>query len=242
MRARTWQWIGLAVGFLGFGLFWLDLNYHGPVSGADQATYDLIGRWQAQGVPINEISEYVSLIVSVPYAIAVTCIVVLAWWLLRDRRMAILASIGGLVGGGIIWGLKEGIQRPLPPKVGDQWYYSFPSGHTISAVANLGLLILLTGQVLVDRFGLDEKAARRAWRWSVPAWVAFALVMGISRILTQRHWASDVYASWCVGLALTCAVLLVAGLPWPPHLHAKGEGLHLGKLVRGLRGPREDEK
>lgn len=241
MRAKTWQWIGLAVGLLGFGLFYLDLHFHGPVSGADKATYDLIDGWEKKGVPVNEVGEWVSLVVSVPYAIAVTCVVVLAWWLLRARHMAVWASVAGLAAGGTIWGLKVAIRRPLPPKVVDQWYFSFPSGHTISAVANLGLLILLTAQVLVDRFGLDEKAARRAWKWTVPAWAAFALVMGVSRILTQRHWASDVYASWCVGLALTCAVLLVARLPWRPHLHAKGEPLHLGKLLRGLRGPREGE-
>lgn len=242
MRARTWQWLGLVAGLLGFALFWLDLNFDGPVSGADRATYDMIGRWEEAGIPVIAIAEAVSLVVSVPWAIAITCIVVLTWWLLRDRRLTVWVSIAGLACGGTIWGLKEAIRRPLPPKVGESWYFSFPSGHTISAVANLGLIILLLAQVLVDRFGLDAKQARRHWRWTIPAWVAFFLVMGVARILTQRHWASDVYASWCVGLALACGVLLVAQLPWPPHLHPKGQPFHLRRFVHTLRGRRGNDQ
>lgn len=234
MRARAWQWLGLVAGLLAFVLLWLDQLLHGPVSGADQAAYDLVGRWQEHGFPANALGDVVSTPVSVPWAVGLTALAVVAWWLLRDRRMALWAAAGGVVAGAAIYGLKESIRRPLPPRAAGAWYkYSFPSGHTISAVANVGLLILLAAQVVVDRRGLTGEQARRCWAWAVAAWGAEAAVMGVARILTQRHWASDVYASWAIGLALACALLLVARVPRPPHLHPKRAGRTAGAQPGG---------
>jgi hypothetical protein len=88
-------------------------------------------------------------------------------------------------------------------------------------VANVGLIVLLTAQVVVDRRNLAGDDARRCWRWALAGWAVVALVMGLARILSQRHWASDVYASWAVGLALACGILLLARVPRPAHLHPK---------------------
>jgi membrane-associated phospholipid phosphatase len=227
MRARAWQWVGLVAGLLGFALFWLDEFLKGPLSRADPAAYALVGRWQDHGFPANAVGDAVSTPVSVPWAVGLTAITVVAWWLLRDRRMALWAGAGGLVAGAAIYGLKQTIQRPLPPHAAGAWYkFSFPSGHTISAVANVGVLILLMAQVFVDRWGLEGKRARRCWMWAIAAWCAEAVLMGFARILTQRHWAGDVYASWAVGLALACGLLLLAGVPRPPHLHPKARRRH----------------
>jgi membrane-associated phospholipid phosphatase len=75
------------------------------------------------------------------------------------------------------------------------------------------MLILLGAQVYIDRKKPAPEKAAKVWHWAVAVWVAFAVLMGIGRILTQRHWASDVYASWAVGLALACAMLLIAKVP-----------------------------
>jgi len=237
---RRWQWLGLVLGVVVFLLIWADQLLHGPLSGADQAVYDQVGAWQDHGLPVHAVGEVVSTPVSVPWAVAITALTTIVWWVLRDRRMAAWAAGSGILAGAAIYGLKESIKRPLPPFAAGAWYkYSFPSGHTISAVANVGLLILLGAQVLVDRRGWSGAAATRAWYWAVVAWSVEAVAMGIARILTQRHWASDVYASWGVGLALACGVLLVAKVPGPAHLHgsAKPEPLPKEQETTTESGP-----
>ena len=220
LRARTWQWIGLAVGVALFLAVWTDERVHGPVTGADRAVYDRVGSWEPTA-HVDEVGDALSMPVDVEAAVAITFVTVLWWWSLGDRRMALCAAVSGAVVGAAIYGLKQSIQRPLPPRVAGAWYkYSFPSGHTISAVANVGLLVLVAPQVYADVKRLGPAAAKRLWRWSVTAWAALAVLWGCARILSQRHWASDVYASWGVGLAICCAVLLAFGLPRPPSLHA----------------------
>ncbi|MEA3165896.1 MAG: hypothetical protein QOJ26_765 [Thermoplasmata archaeon] len=223
MTPRAWQWVGLALGLAAFGLVYADVTLHGPLYEADQGTCDRIGDCTTPNTPphgLNTPGELATKVVSVPYAVALTAIAVISFWLLRDRRMAVWAAVSGMVAGAAIYGLKESIQRPLPPKAAGAWYgFSFPSGHTISAVANVGLLILLAAQVVIDRKRPSPEHSARIWHWAVALWVVFAITMGIGRILTQRHWASDVYASWGIGLALACATLLVARVPRPPALH-----------------------
>ncbi len=238
MRARTWQWIGFGVGLASFLLFFLDVRMDGPVSGADQGVYDMVTRWQEQGFPAHAIGDMVTLPISVMWAVIITVVATLLFWFLRDRRIAFWAAASGLAAGAVIFVLKESIHRPLPPRVAGAWYkWSFPSGHIISAVANVGFLLLLGAQLVVDLRGLEGRQAKRAWAWGIAAWATWAVIMGLARILTQAHWAADVYASWAVGLAVVCGVLLVARLPWPPGLHPKGEPFRFGAFLRSLRGP-----
>lgn len=205
------------MGLVAFVAVWADVRWHGPVSAADQATYDAVSRLQAHGFPANAIGDWVSTPVSVPWAVAITALVVVWWWVLGERRMALWAAGSGIVVGAAIYGLKETIQRELPPRAAGAWYrFSFPSGHTISATANVGFLFLLGAQVILHRRAITGPRQRSVWTWAIVVWAAWAFVMGVARILSQRHWASDVYASWAIGLAIACGALLVAGVPRHP--------------------------
>jgi hypothetical protein len=73
---------------------------------------------------------------------------------------------------------------------------SFPSGHTVGAFALLGVLIWTSPS--------------RTMR--VTAFL-IATVIGLSRILAFRHWASDVLASAIIGMALAYLVTRVTTAP-----------------------------
>lgn len=81
--------------------------------------------------------------------------------------------------------------------------YGFTSGHTSAATAfALGLALF---------FG-----ARRRWAWSVA--IAWALLMGVSRMYLGRHFLGDVLGGLAVGAAgVATAWALMRGLqaPWP---------------------------
>jgi len=120
------------------------------------------------------------------------------WW-----RLAAFCAIATGVGGAINWLLKHTFERVRPEH--DHGYatvggWSFPSGHASAAMAVYG-----TACYLVWRL------APPAWRWPCVA-VSAALIMaiGLSRILLQVHFASDVVAGLAVSLAWLSVCVAVA--------------------------------
>lgn len=109
-----------------------------------------------------------------------------------------------IFGTGVLFGLKELLkrQRPLVPLISKAHGYSFPSGHTFSAIVFYGMIIYFVSQT----------------KW--PLWVKvtlqvllfiFVLLIGFSRIYLKVHYATDVIAGLCFGLMwmLLCYYFLV---------------------------------
>ena len=90
--------------------------------------------------------------------------------------------------------LKAIVQRPRPDgfQLAVEQGFSFPSGHSMVAMAFFGLLVWMVWHYESDR----------ATRIGCSA--AFGLVIvlvGVSRIYLGVHYASDVLAGFCVSLA-----------------------------------------
>lgn len=96
--------------------------------------------------------------------------------------------------------------RPLPPRVrvalAPLGGSSFPSGHVLTYVGWYGFLAHLAA-VHVD----DVRARRLA----VGSLVALVALVGPSRIEQGHHWATDVLASYLLGLAYLLAVVELYG-------------------------------
>ncbi len=144
--------------------------------------------------------------------IPVALVAGLAWWYRKRTWMPLLmlaAALGGAIA--LRWGIGELIHRPRPappPGLGPYTGVSFPSGHTVQAVACYGMLAAL----------VSSQAHR--WRWSVAAWVGaqvVALVLGFSRLYLGAHWLTDVLGAYALGalwlFGLISAVKLVRGGP-----------------------------
>ncbi len=108
--------------------------------------------------------------------------------------LALVCAVATGVGGALNWLLKHAFERVRPEH--EHGYasvagWSFPSGHASAAMAVYGMACYLL------------------WRLAPPAWrqpglaVLAALIMaiGLSRILLQVHFASDVLAGFAVSLA-----------------------------------------
>jgi undecaprenyl-diphosphatase len=111
------------------------------------------------------------------------------WFWRHDQRKVtwlVLVSFGGALLLSNL--LKLLFARPRPnvfPPLMTETSYSFPSGHTMSAVAVYGLLALLLWQR-----GKRGRAALAGW------WV---LLVAISRVYLGVHYPSDVLASLALG-------------------------------------------
>jgi len=83
-----------------------------------------------------------------------------------------------IVNGVLTQGIKVATERRRP----SGGPHSFPSGHTSATFA--------TAEVLREHFG---------WRWGVPAYAVGAYV-SMSRMVDNKHWASDVVFGAAIGL------------------------------------------
>lgn len=125
------------------------------------------------------------------------------WW-----RLAAFTAIATGVNGALNALLKHTFERVRP--VHDHGFvsaagWSFPSGHASAAMAVYG-----TACYLIWRL------APTAWRGpTVAAGAALIVAIGLSRILLQVHFASDVMAGFAVSLAWMAGCIIVAERWWP---------------------------
>lgn len=140
------------------------------------------------------------------WSVAAAVVVVLAILLLR--RQLRLATCWTIAMAGIVpinSALKAWFQRPRP--LHDHGFimekgWSFPSGHAFGAMVFYGMLAYVLLRLLPLRWH----------RVVVAAAVAMVTVIGVSRILLQVHYFSDVLAGYASGLAWL--VVCLGGAEW----------------------------
>ncbi|MCT2583715.1 phosphatase PAP2 family protein [Actinophytocola gossypii] len=139
-------------------------------------------------------------LVLAPVAVAVALVLAV-----RGRRSdALLVSattLGALVLGPL---LKAVIERPRPREdhlvVVDS--FAYPSGHSLTSMAVLGVLTALAVRHLTVR------AARAT---AVAAGAFLIAAVGVSRVYLGVHWPTDVLAGWLVGATWLTVCLIVVG-------------------------------
>ena len=82
--------------------------------------------------------------------------------------------------------------RPPTPLIKGITTYSFPSGHALSSFIFSGILIYL----------IWKESVRPLWKYlSIGLLLLFSISIGISRIVLNVHYATDVIAGFCLGFA-----------------------------------------
>ena len=109
------------------------------------------------------------------------------------KRALEIVAIG--VGGSVInYFMKLSFRRPRPPHplVDGLENFSFPSGHATSAFIFYGLLAYLVWKT----------SMRKSYKYIIGfTFLAFALLIGFSRVYLRVHYPTDVMAGFCVGFA-----------------------------------------
>lgn len=97
--------------------------------------------------------------------------------------------------------IKTAVQRPRPDDVVhliSEGGFSFPSGHSITSMFVFGLLIFLVRSNVRNKTAANVLTAVL----SIPM-----ILIGLSRIYLGVHYPTDVLAGWCLGIAVTAAVI-----------------------------------
>lgn len=196
----SWQqtggiWIALIIGAAVFGVMAV-LQACEPLA-MDRAVYAGLSSLQTPAVTL--FFKGVTFLGDTRWFILL-CLVILI--LARPRWQGGLFILNALLAGGANQGLKWLFERARPGEnplitVGG---FSFPSGHSMAAMAIYGMLIYAVWHTSWSR--------RRKGVCTV-ALSALILLIGLSRIYLGVHFASDVLAGFGAGLAILSLVLLV---------------------------------
>jgi undecaprenyl-diphosphatase len=140
------------------------------------------------------------------------CVVLgsLLWVKTRSVAVSIAPWISVMVCGEIVSILKQSTNIARPPlqfQVAQIHNPSFPSGHAADTTAFVVSLLLIVWCAL--------DVPRRVKTWATVIGVSIFVAMGLTRLVLNVHWLSDVLAGWCIGAATGLAVtgLLLASRP-----------------------------
>ena len=187
------------------GALWLFVQFAGEVYEKEGFFFDapVLNWFGAHAAPwLVGTAQAFSTFGSPPVLGTVAAVGVLLLWLqLRESPSALFLtfSLGGAMLLNVLFKLFFARVRPalfdhLTPAPG----YSFPSGHAMGSAAFF-LAVYLVVATLFPR-----------WRWLVGViGVLFTLGIGISRLVLQVHYPSDVLAGWALSAAWVLGVNLV---------------------------------
>ncbi len=148
----------------------------------------------------NSFIEAFHVLADTEFVIFVVIVVILVLWLKLHHYRGMLFVLLAVAAGNVLNQLlKKWIQRDRPEMIDQLSTYSFPSGH-----AMVGLLYLFTLAYLMTE-NIKKKNVK------IFIWVAaivLSVLIGLSRIAGERHYASDVLAGWFAGYTWFVAVAL----------------------------------
>jgi membrane-associated phospholipid phosphatase len=130
---------------------------------------------------------------SKPVVIAIFFLtLVLIWWKTKDY-LAMITIAAVLLGSNELFkALKDIFQRERPiyePSI-DAIGYSFPSGHSTVSMAFYGIIMYFLWKYM-------KTGAMKSW--SIYLLSLYILLIGMSRVLLQAHYISDVFAGFAIG-------------------------------------------
>ena len=186
------KWIVCGIGILIFATIVVMLLTNN-VTGLDNSIYNII--ISSKSDVMTMFMTIITMMCNTEFIIVATLLLVL---LIKNKK------IGGMIASNVVLCsvintiIKHIFLRPRPVgiKLIEQGGYSFPSGHSMMAVAFYGLLIYI----------IWNTKWRNVWKiFTTTLLVILILLIGISRIYVGVHFASDVIA----GLSISLSYLII---------------------------------
>ena len=178
----------------------LGIHSKSGVSSVDQSVWQFFV--DHESTRVHSLARFVTsfgvLGVLLPVAVVVG---VLVWVRSRSVAAAIAPWLSVVVCGQIVAMLKSATDIARPPfqsQVIQVLNPSFPSGHAANTTALIVSVVLIVWCVV-------EISRRTKMLISISGAVVI-IAIGLTRLLLNVHWLSDVLAGWCIGAAVGLAV------------------------------------
>jgi undecaprenyl-diphosphatase len=198
LRTLAWQWIGLVAALAAALVLFAKIGE--DVFDHESGTFDgAIQHWtlahQAQAA--TKIFAAIT-IGGAPIPVSIFAGVLAVWlWSSQRRHTGAAVVMAPIVSMAMFFVVKQFFARPRPEgpsQILHKTTYAFPSGHaTVSAAVFASLAYVLWRERIV---------AGRVVLWLT---VILVILIGVSRIYLNLHWATDVLGAWCLGLGVAAA-------------------------------------
>jgi membrane-associated phospholipid phosphatase len=160
-------------------------------------------RMQALRSPALDAAVKPVTVLSLP-PVVVSATALLAWWLYREKRTAaaLAVAVTPLIAATAGQSFTTFLAQRNPPDVdstGEQAVSepSFPSGHTTGVTAEA----FAVGYILAREELLTPSV--------LAALIAWPLLVGVTRVYRDRHWASDIFGGVSAGTAVAAATTML---------------------------------
>lgn len=196
MKRIKKEYIILTILLLIFILLSIFVNL-GKLDSVDEAIYNFVANFKCDFLThfLYAITQSASTVGIISIFVLVT-----AFFFYKKDLSSIKYLVLNLLSGTlIVKGLKELFKRARPAwKWIEQGGFSYPSGHTISALVLYGTLILI----------INKKLNNRLKKPLIIVCILMIVLTGLSRIYFGAHFFTDVLASMILG----CIILLISSL------------------------------
>jgi undecaprenyl-diphosphatase len=157
---------------------------------------------------LTGIMQVITTSAATEFVVPLLLVLGILWWRRRpaDVIALLVAVAGSVMINQIVKALFERARPALHPHLVHAGGYSFPSGHSTSAIALYGMLAYLLAR--------QAPPKRRIWYYVVAGiWI---LLVGLSRNYLEVHYPSDVLAAYAITLPWLLAVIFVHQCYAPP--------------------------
>ena len=198
LRALAWEWVGLVITLAGALALFAKIGE--DVFDHESGTFDGVVRDWIVAHRTRLGTEFFTGVTRAGGTVPMLVLATLAatWlWVARRRHIAAAIVLAATASVGTFAAIKAFFGRVRP--VGAAAFlhrttYSFPSGHATGSAAVLGCI----GYTL-----WRERVA--SGRLVIGVGTLAVLLIGLSRVYLDLHWATDVLGGWCLGLGVAAA-------------------------------------
>lgn len=148
------------------------------------------------------LSKFIGIVFDTAFLFVFSAIIVVYLWKTNKKTDSAHFAFTMVIGGLLSFAIKTIVARTRPINaLVSTIDYSFPSGHTMSAVIFFGLIIYLICK--------HRKTYAGNWKLDVFC-IKIPIIIGFSRLYLNVHWLSDVLGGMLIGLIILTSSLLIA--------------------------------
>lgn len=196
--SKTLVWINI-ISLLVFIFILIEVIYNGFLVRLDPIISSFI--FSIKNDFLTNLSIAVSFIFDIKSVIIISLILSAYLWVKLSKKDSMLFIFAMVLNGGILYMLKELIQRarPLNSLVAES-SFAFPSAHASTAIVFFGLLIYLISK---------KKESKNLKLNVILISIFMILLICFARLYLNVHWLSDVFGGIAIGIFILTGCILL---------------------------------
>ena len=176
----------------------LGISFNNSITSLDKSVNILMPIFQNNSLIL--LSKIINTFFDVKILLIIALIIIIFLLIKKNNKKSIFMATLMLIGTGAIYIIKEIVQRARPLNtLITETGYSFPSGHTTIATIFFGIL---------SYWALNKTHSKKIKIYLILLTSLIILIIGLSRLILNIHWLTDILAGLFLGLTILASGIL----------------------------------